>query len=353
MSVGRGARGRALLWLAVAILLLLTLLPPIVVANPAVLNILLITLMYAALSCAWNLGCGYSGYISLGHAAFFGFGAYALALLLSQLQAMHVDIAGPYGPFILAPVTGLLTAAVAIPFGWVAFRTRLTAFVIVTIALMFVAQSLALNMRDVTGGSQGLGFPVGPWGTSYEVPFYYAMLLMTVVSVLLSWVIRRSNFGLGLLAIRDDEDRAQAAGVPTGAYKLIAFVISAGLFGTIGGIYGYYLTYIYPQFAVDPLMAASVVLMAFLGGVGTVLGPLLGALIVEPSQLLLSYYVNEAMYLILYGALFLAVVLLLPRGIIPSLQDRLEAWRAGRRIRSAALEPSPAGLPPAGEDGSA
>jgi ABC-type branched-chain amino acid transport system, permease component len=346
MTLPRGSRPNAWLWLGLAVVVLLAVLPPVLAGDPAVLNILVITLMYVALASAWNLGCGYSGYISLGHAAFFGFGAYALGLLLDQLGPAATEIGGPYGPFILAPLIGLLTAAVAIPFGWIAFRTRLTAFVIVTIALMFVVQSLALNLRDVTGGSQGLGFPVGPWGTSYGVPFYYVMLGIAAFTVLLSWVIRRSNFGLGLLAIRDDEDRAQAAGVPTGSYKLIAFVVSAGLFGTIGGIYGYYLTYIYPQFAVDPLLAASVVLMSFLGGVGTVLGPILGAVIVEPSQLLLSYYVNEALYLILYGALFLVVVLLLPRGIIPSLAERLEAWRAARRIQGPAVEAAP-GAPPA------
>jgi branched-chain amino acid transport system permease protein len=346
----RGIRGGPWPWLGL-ILVVLVAVPPVVGGNPALLNLLLITLMYAALSTAWNLGCGYSGYISLGHAAFFGFGAYALGLLVNWLVANHVDIAGPYGPFILAPVMGLFTAAVAIPFGWVAFRTRLTAFVIVTIALMFVVQSLALNMRGLTGGSQGLGFPVGPWGTDYNVPFYYAMLVMTVVCVGLSWFIRRSNFGLGLLAIRDDEDRAQSAGVPTGTYKLAAFVLSAGLFGTIGGIYGYFQTYIYPQFAVDPLLAASVVLMAFLGGVGTVFGPLLGALIIEPSQLELAYNFNEAAYLILYGALFLAVVLLLPRGILPSLGDRVEAWRAARRIRGEVLEAAAAGISSARGEG--
>jgi len=345
MTLARGSRPSTWLWLGLAVLVLLAVVPPVVIDNPAVLNILVITLMYVALSSAWNLGCGYSGYISLGHAAFFGFGAYALGLLVNQLVATNMEIGGPYGPFLLAPVIGLLTAAVAIPFGWIAFRTRLTAFIIVTIALMFVVQSVALNMSDVTGGSQGLGFPVGPWGLSYGVPFYYAMLLIAALVVLLSWIIRRSNFGLGLLAIHDDEDRAQAAGVPTGTYKLAAFVISAGLFGMIGGVYGYYLTYIYPQFAVDPLLAASVVLMSFLGGVGTVLGPVLGAAIVEPSQLLLSYYVNEALYLILYGTLFLVVVLLLPRGILPSLGDRLESRRAGRRIRAATPE-TPGLMPP-------
>jgi branched-chain amino acid transport system permease protein len=318
----------------VAVLLLaLGLLVPTVFNNQSALNILVLTLMYVALASAWNLGCGYSGYISLGHAAFFGFGAYALAILLKSMGPDHFAIAGAYTPFVLAPVTGLLTAGFAVPFGWVAFRTRQTAFVIVTIALMFVVQTLAFNLRQVTEGSQGMGFPVAPWGASYAVPFYYVMFGAAALTVLLSWVIRRSNFGLGLLAIRDDEDKAQSMGVPTRRYKLAAFVLSAGLFGTIGGFYGYYITYIYPQFAVDPLAAAGVVLMSFLGGAGTVLGPILGALIIEPSQLLLAYSVNEALYLILYGGLFMFVVLVMPKGIIPSARDRVEARQAAIRQR--------------------
>jgi branched-chain amino acid transport system permease protein len=334
MSIAFMPARRRLLWPGLALLLVVAVLVPQLDDSPAFLNLCVFTLMYVALATAWNLGCGYSGYISLGHVAFYGFGAYALGLLLQRLESSGVDIAGPLSPFVLAPLIGLATAAFAIPFGWIAFRTRHSAFVIVTIALMFVVQHLALNLRDLTGGSKGLGFPVAPWGETYAIPFYYMMLVMVVVSMLMSWVIRRSDFGLGLLAIRDDEDKAQSVGVPTGTYKLAAFIISAGIFGTVGGVYGYYVTYIYPQFAVDPLLSGSVVLMAFLGGVGTVLGPVLGALIVEPSQLLLGYYVNEALYLILYGALFLAVMLFLPRGIIPSLEELLERRRANRDASS-------------------
>jgi branched-chain amino acid transport system permease protein len=326
---------------SIVVVLVLALALPFVLTSPAFLNLAVFTLMYVALATAWNLGCGYSGYVSLGHVAFFGFGAYALGIVLHQLETTPdpTNPLVPFLPFILAPVIGILSGAFAIPFGWVAFRTRQTAFVIVTLALMFIVQQLALNLRDLTGGSQGLGFPVAPWGLSYGVPFYYAMLALAVVAILLSWTIRRSDFGLGLLAIRDDEDKAQSIGVPTGRYKLTAFVISAAVFGTVGGLYGYYITYIYPQFAVDPLLSGGVVLMSFLGGVGTVLGPILGALIVEPSQLLLAYSVNEAAYLILYGGLFLVVMLFLPRGIIPSVQDRVEARRGGRRPRPRAASP--------------
>jgi branched-chain amino acid transport system permease protein len=203
--------------------------------------------------------------------------------------------------------------------------------VIVTIAFMFMLQILATNLRGLTGGSQGLGFPTPQdWPADFvDVPFYYAMFALAALGIALSWWIRHSKLGLGLLAIRDDEDRALSLGVPTAAFKMTAFVVSATLVGMIGGVYGYYVTYVYPQFVVDPLIGISMVLMAFLGGTGTVAGPVLGALLLEPAQLELAYYVGSArLYLVMYAAVFLAVILFLPRGVIPSIADRLESRRA-------------------------
>ena len=160
------------------------------------------------------------------------------------------------------------------------------------------------------------------------------MLALAALALALSWAIRRSRLGLGLLAIRDDEDRALALGVPTRAFKMTAFVVSAGLVGMIGGVYGYYVTYVYPQFVIDPLIGISMVLMAFLGGMGTLAGPVLGAVLLEPAQLELAYSAGSArLYLVLYAAVFLAVILLLPKGIIPSIADRLESARAARSRR--------------------
>ena len=181
----------------------------------------------------------------------------------------------------------------------------------------------------LTGGGAGLSFPVPPWsGDFYNTPFYYAMLLIVLVALAVSWWIRRSKFGLGLLAIRDDEDKALAVGVPAHAYKLTAFVISAALVGMIGAVYGYYVTYIYPQFVVDPLIGISMVLMVFLGGLGTLWGPVLGAVILEYTQLWFAYTFSR-LYLVFYAAVFLLVILLLPRGIIPSVRDL--AGRLSRR----------------------
>lgn len=305
---------------------------PAIAPDPATTNVAVFTVMYVGLATAWNMMGGYTGYISLGHAGFFGFGAYTLGLLLA-----HLGIAGGYAPFLFVPLAGLATAVLAVGIGWFALRTRAATFVIVTIAFMFMLQLLAENLVGLTGGGAGLGFPVPPWGGDYyNTPFYYAMLSLATLSLGISWRIRRSKFGLGLLAIRDDEDKALAVGVSTRAFKLTAFVISAALVGMIGGTYGYYVTYIYPQFVIDPLIGISIVLMVFLGGMGTLSGPVLGALILEPAQLWLAYnYGSSRLYLVLYAAVFLVVILLLPRGIVPSVAQALKAWRTRTRTSTA------------------
>jgi branched-chain amino acid transport system permease protein len=313
---------------AVCALAAAALLLPLFEPSPAILNLGVLTLMYVGLATAWNVMGGFTGYVSLGHAGFFGIGSYAVGLTVQ-----HAGVAAGYGPFLVVPVAGVVAAASAVPVAWVALRTRAASFVIVTIAFMFLLQILATNLRNLTGGSQGLAYPVPyQWPPAFfDVPYYYAMLALAGLAVFISWVILRSGFGLGLLAIRDDEDKALALGVATSLYKTAAFVISAALVGMIGGVYGYYVTYVYPQFVIDPLVGISMVLMVYLGGVGTLSGPVLGALLLEPAQLELAYYVGQVqLYLVLYATIFLVVILLLPRGIVPSVADRVESWRATR-----------------------
>jgi branched-chain amino acid transport system permease protein len=306
---------------------------PAIAPDPATTNIAVFTVMYIGLATAWNIMGGYTGYISLGHAGFFGFGSYTLGLLLA-----HLGVTAGYTPFLLVPLAGVATAVLAAGIGWFALRTRAATFVIVTIAFMFMLQLLAENLVSVTGGGGGLSFPVPNWsGDYFNTPYYYAMLALATLALGISWRIRRSKFGLGLLAIRDDEDKALAVGVPTRAFKLTAFIVSAALVGMIGGVYGYYVTYIYPQFVVDPLIGISMVLMVFLGGMGTLSGPVVGALILEPAQLWLAYnFGSSRLYLVLYAAVFLVVILLLPRGIVPSATEALVRWRARTRTPAAA-----------------
>jgi branched-chain amino acid transport system permease protein len=163
-----------------------------------------------------------------------------------------------------------------------------------------------------------------------------------VVAVAVSWWIRHSKFGLGLRAIRDDEDRALGLGINAGVSKLICFVIAAFFIAMAGGIYAYFVTYIYPQFVFDPLADLSMVLMVFTGGIGTVAGPVLGAFLIEPAHEYFAFtYGSSGLYLILYGALFLVIILLLPEGVIPSVQNLITTQRARRKGHAAAVTSQP------------
>jgi branched-chain amino acid transport system permease protein len=298
---------------------------PFVFTETWVVNIAVFTVMYAALATAWNLLGGFSGYLSLGHAAFFGIGAYAEAILFE-----HISMGGGYRPFEVLPLVGLGVALLALPIGWVAVRVRAATFAIVTISMLFIVQQLAFNLHSLTNGAQGLVMPLPPFSpTELEQVFYLAMVAVFALSVLLSWYVSTGKLGLMLFAIRDDEERARGLGIHVTSAKLIAFGLSAGLTAMAGGVWAYYIGFIYPQFAVDPLVTIGAVLMAFLGGRGTIWGPTLGALILVPAQQYLAFSQGASqLYLIAYAAIFLVVMLLLPRGILPSLSDLVAARRS-------------------------
>jgi branched-chain amino acid transport system permease protein len=323
---------------------------PFVFNEDWLVNIGIFTLMYAALATAWNLFAGYSGYISLGHVAFFGIGAYTTANLFSTSSPLRgsaysfsqhafVSIGNGYRPFYLLPLVGLAVALVAVPIGWVALRTRAITFAIVTLTFLFVFQNFAFNLRGLTNGSSGMSMPTPNFPVAiYERPFYYAMLGVLVLGLLFSWHIRKDKLGLMLFAIREDEEKARGLGVRTTGAKLIAFSLSAGLCGMVGGVWAYYLTYIYPEYAVDPLVMIGMVLPVFLGGRGTLWGPVLGALILVPAQQYMAYRLGATeLYLVGYASVFVVILLVLPRGILPSLADAYERWRH----RGARVAPQP------------
>jgi branched-chain amino acid transport system permease protein len=327
---------------------------PLVFRANWVVNIAVFTLMYAALATAWNLFAGYSGYISLGHVAFFGIGAYTLANMFSTASPLHgsttsleghafMSIGNGYRPFLVLPLVGVGVALLSVPIGWIALRTRAITFAIVTLTLLFVFQNLAFNLRGLTNGSSGLSMPTPNFDVAtYERPFYYAMLGVLVLGLLLSWHVRGSKLGLMLFSIREDEEKARGLGVRTTGVKLIAFATSAGLTAMAGGIWAYYLTYIYPEYAVDPLVMIGSVLPVFLGGRGTLWGPVLGAVILVPAQQYLAYRLGASeLYLVGYSAVFVVILLLLPRGILPSLSAAYERWRT-RGARLAPPEEVPA-----------
>lgn len=319
-----GAR-TALRWVAVGVVAGLFGVFPLLVTDPSTTSIAVFALIFMVAASAWNMFSGYSGYLALGHAVFFGSGGYAVAM-----AARDWHVAGGWTVFALLPFGGVVAGLIAIPVGLVALRTRRHTFVVVTIAIFFIFQLAAYNL-GFTGGTSGITLPFAPFSAAdYNQPFYYVALVILILTVAASWWIRRSRFGLQLLAIRDDEDRALGLGVRTRRVKLIAFAVSAVPVGMVGGLYFYFVGQIFPNFAFDPLFDLSIALMAFLGGLGTILGPLLGALVLESlQQYLTQTFSSDATYLIAYGVLFLAVILVLPRGVVPGIAD----WVQGRRTR--------------------
>lgn len=301
---------------------------PLVFTNPVITNYGVYALIFAGAASAWNLFSGYSGYISLGHAVFFGSGAYTVGV---AAKAWHLNGLAVFG---LLPLATVVAAAIAVPFGLVALRVRRHTFIVITIAVFFIFQLMAYNL-SFTGGTTGLSAPFLNWqAASYNDPFYYIALVIAVAAVALSWLARRSRFGLQLRAIRDDEDRARGLGVRAMRVKLSAFVISAAFTGLLGGVWFYYLTQVQPPSGFDPLFDLSLALMTFFGGIGSLSGPVLGALIIEPGQLYLTTrFTNGYLSEILLGALFLLVVLVLPRGVIPTVSERVTGWRSARSGR--------------------
>jgi branched-chain amino acid transport system permease protein len=255
---------------------------------------------------------------------FFGSGGYTVAIV-----AQHLHLQGGYTVFALLPLAGAVGGAIAIPFGIVALRTRRHTFVVITIAIFFIFQLLAFNL-SFTGGSSGMQLPTPLWGpTFFNEPFYYVALAILIVTVALAVAIRRSRFGLQLLAIRDDEDRARGLGVKVGRVKLTAFMLSAIPVAMVGGLYAYFVGQVFPQFMFDPLFDVTIALMAFFGGLGTIAGPLFGALLLEPIQQYFTIMFSAGSeYLVIYGALFLVVMLLLPRGVVPTVGHWLRTWRS-------------------------
>ena len=329
-------------WSALVIVAAAALLFPVVFPNPVVTNYGVFALIFATAASAWNVFSGFSGYISLGQAVFFGSGAYAVGIAARDWNITGVAIFG------LLPLAALVGAAIAVPFGLVALRVRRHTFIVITIAVFFIFQLMAFNF-SFTGGSSGLNSPFLNWQqVPFNQTFYYIAFGFAVATIVIAALVRRSRFGLQLRAIRDDEDRARGLGVKTMRVKLTALVITGAITAMIGGVWFYSIGQVQPQTGFDPLWDLQIVLMAFFGGYGTIAGPVLGALIIEPGTLWLNTqpqfsggYLSE----ILLGAIFLVVVLFMPRGIIPTAGEHLTRLRT--RGRPAVIPATATGTPAA------
>jgi branched-chain amino acid transport system permease protein len=288
-------------------------------------NMLILSMMFAIGAVGLNIISGWGGYMSLGQSAFIGVGAYTVALGALKVGG---------SPFLWVPVGGIVAGLFAVLMGLIAMRTRGHSFVILTIGFLFLLQLIATNWDSLTNGTQGMSLPIPMWDVAYQYwPFYYAMFGLLALSVLMAWRIRRTKFGTGLIAMREDEDKAATVGINTPVYKLLGFVASGVFLGMAGGVYAYYLAFIDPRGMFDIVISVQIILCMLLGGRGALWGPVLGAFLIEP----LNELANQQMgggnsRLLIFGGLMALVVLFLPRGIIPTVQG----WILARRTRGRA-----------------
>jgi branched-chain amino acid transport system permease protein len=268
----------------------------------------MLTFMYITLATSWNIGCGYTGYFSFGHAAFFGLGAYATSLLIIHFQAHWV---------LAAVAGGLLAAAMAAPLGFILLRLRGPYFTIAMLGFAAALQVVALTWTPLTRGGSGLNLPP----TLNLTQSYVAMGLSMVAAVVVSYLVITSRYGLRLVAIREDEGAADSMGINTTAHKVSAFVISAFFPGLVGGFYAWYLSYIDPASVFRPILSIGMVIMAMFGGAGTVTGPIIGAVLL--TALAETFWARlPELHQGVYGALVIVVVLFLPGGLTKLLRSR-------------------------------
>jgi branched-chain amino acid transport system permease protein len=261
--------------------------------------------MWAGLALSWNILGGYAGYISFGHAAFFGIGAYATALLMQPGREWNFFLTLPIG----AAAAALLAAVV----GWPTLKLRGAYFAIATWALAEAVLQLA-NVVGFTNGSSGLTIPA--FATSAF--FYYAMLAAAVLAFGIAYILlERSRFGYKVKAVRDDEDTARSIGIDTTRVKIQAFVLSAAIPAVFGGIYAYWITFINPRSVLGADITDQMVVMALIGGLGHAWGPALGAaLLFVVNRQFVASFGDTTSYIAMVGVLVALVVLFLPDGLV-------------------------------------
>jgi branched-chain amino acid transport system permease protein len=301
---------------------------PLLVPTDYTLQILFRVFLFAALGLAWNLVGGYAGQLSLGHAAYFGVGAYGLALF-SQLGI------SPWASVLLGVVLAIICATMI---GRVSFRLRGPYFALCTIAFAEVLRLVAKNLPSVTGGDVGVQVPL-LFTRSTIRSFYWSGVLLTALAFALSAWIERSRFGYYLMAIREDQDTALSVGVNASRSKLWALLISAAITALGGALYASMFLFIVPDQVLAMDISTEIAIVAMLGGAGTLLGPLLGSVVLESAAEIFKNVFKEA-HLLIYGVLIVLVVLFMPEGIVGTFAKKLGLDKKAPSAPFASLLPS-------------
>jgi branched-chain amino acid transport system permease protein len=312
--------GQPSVYLSILLLTLLGL-ATLFVRQPFYLNILVLILFYAAASSAWNLVGGYAGQLSLGHAAFFGIGAYTSTLLYLKFGI---------SPWLGLPVGGALAVVFAIAISYPCFRLQGPFFCLATIAFAEVMRILATHFREITEGGVGLTIPFRPGLANFlfadKAAYAFIAYVFLLVMIGVSLLIERARAGYYLSALRDDQDAAEATGVNTSWLKLWVMMVSAFFTAAAGTFYAQYLTFIDPDIVFSLGFSIQLAMLSIIGGMGTILGPILGSFILTPLDAFLRGWLGglyAGLGFLVYGFILIVVVIYLPDGLIKWLRQSL------------------------------
>jgi branched-chain amino acid transport system permease protein len=319
-------KSRAIRWhlMLPAILLGFLVLLPEIGLQPNAARLLFVSFVWITASVAWNLLGGYAGQVSFGFAVFYGIGAYVSAMLIDNGR-LH-----PYFAFLAA---GIAAAIASVLIGLPTFRLRGPYFAIATIGVSEAVRVVASNV-EFTGGASG--YRITELRPFNPAEHYYSALFVAGAAVAISYFIAHHKFGLGLVAINQDEDAAADAGVNPFAYKLKAHAAAAFLTGVAGGLFARYAAFIHPNGVFGFHNSVQILLMPVIGGLGTVWGPVIGGVVVGIIEEEIVAYFPQ-LHLLLYGGLLIIIVLFEPGGILGGLR-RLTRWI--RRSRGAGKRPA-------------
>jgi branched-chain amino acid transport system permease protein len=297
--------------LAILVVVTLALLPAVFL-DTFLLSFLMLLVMYAALSIGWNVLGGYAGYQSFGHVAFLGIGGYTSVWLF-------VD----YGiePYLTAPLGALIAGAVALVVGYPCLRLKGPYFALVTLIVALAVETVVSNLPGLNATS-GI-FLQSPLDSTLlsQALLYELMVAVLAVTIFVALFVERSKYGLGLYAIREDEEVASTQGIDRTRLKLGAFVVSAALAGLAGSIYAWFLGYVTPAPMFDVRISILVVLIALLGGTQSWVGPLIGAVLLRVVDQALVLQFGGQVAQIMYGLMLVVVILYLPQGLYPHVRE--------------------------------
>lgn len=307
----------------IALVVILLACVPLVIKKDSTINLLCLVLLYIILASSWNILGGYTGQTNLGHAAFFGLGTLATRLLWLE--------AG-WSLWLSLLAGGVVAVAFAMLIGLPAFKLKGVYFAIGTLAL---AQILFVTVGNVLPEISAL--PAKMLATYELLPRYYLFLFIVILTVGIGYLLVHSRRGLGMMAVREQEDAAESLGVSAMKHKLLALGASAFFAGLGGGCFAYYHVSYYYQFPFAPIWTFDSLMMAFIGGTGTIIGPIIGAVFFTVLKEILALKLVEV-HLIVFGTLFILVVLFLPGGMV-------EAWNKfqksiSRRFKKGSQTPS-------------